>query len=288
MSLSAARPVLHFDVVPMCKSDLAAAQGLSHAVGWPHREEDWDFGLSIGEGLSAYSDGKLVGTAMLWRYERKQARLGMMIVDPGLQRCGVGRALMQGLLERTAEPSVLLNATEAGATLYHQLGFKSFGSIVQHQGTAFSAPLVPLRAGERIRPMGRSDTGPLIELDALAVGARRTALIAALMDRGDGVVLDDGGVTVGFAFCRRFGLGHVIGPVVARDTAAAKALIANWIGSNAGMFMRIDVPGQSGLSDWLEELGLMSVGPVVTMIRGAALPTQQDYHVFAVANQALG
>jgi hypothetical protein len=116
----------------------------------------------------------------------------------------------------------------------------------------------------------------------------RESLIAALIANGDVVVLDDAGEMVGFAFYRRFGRGHVIGPVVARDTASAKALIAHWIGSNAGMFMRIDVPGESGLSDWLDELGLARVSNVLTMVRGMPLKQADGFHVFGVVNQALG
>ena len=70
--------------------------------------------------------------------------------------------------------------------------------------------------------------------------------------------------------------------------ASAKALIAHWVGSNAGMFMRIDVPGESGLSNWLEELGLACVDNVVTMVRGAPLKPAAGFRVFGAVNQALG
>lgn len=286
--MSAPQSAFRFDVLRMTEADLVAAHELSRAVGWPHRLEDWQFVLSVGEGLVAYSGDRLVGTAMWWSFDKKQVRLGMVIVDPTIQRSGVGRALMLGVLGQVLEPTILLNATKAGETLYRQLDFSSVGSIIQHQGASFSVPLVPLRSGERIRPMGRNDAPKLIELDAAASGIRREGVIAALIETGEAVVLDDGGETVGFAFYRRFGRGHAIGPVIARDTAAAKALVAHWIGSNAGMFMRIDVLGESGLSDWLDELGLARVSNVLTMIRGAPPPPAKGYHAFAVANQALG
>jgi hypothetical protein len=54
------------------------------------------------------------------------------------------------------------------------------------------------------------------------------------------------------------------------------------------MFMRIDVPGESGLSDWLDELGLTRVNNVLTMARGAPLQPAGGFHVFGVVNQALG
>ena len=288
MSVSSPQPAFRFDVLRMSEADLPAAHELSRAVAWPHRLEDWQLVLSVGEGLVAYSGDRLVGTAMWWSFDARLVRLGMVIVDPTIQRSGVGRALMEGILGRITEPTTILNATKAGETLYRQLGFSSVGSIIQHQGASFSVPLVPLRIGERIRPMGRNDAAGLIELDAQASGVRREGVITALIEAGEAVVLDDGGETVGFAFYRRFGRGHSIGPVIARDTAAAKALVAHWIGSNAGMFMRIDIPGESGLSDWLEELGLARVSHVLTMVRGEPLSPSKGYHVFAAANQALG
>jgi GNAT superfamily N-acetyltransferase len=286
--VTAPQPATRFDILKMAARDLPAAQALSREVNWPHRLEDWQFVHAVGQGLVAYSGDQLVGTAMWWTFDSRIVRLGMVIVNPTIQRSGVGRALMLGILDRITEPTVLLNATQQGETLYRQLGFQGIGSIVQHQGASFSAPLVPLRDGERIRPLGRNDLARLVELDAAACGVAREDVIAALIENGEAVVLDDAGEMVGFAFYRRFGRGHVIGPVVARDTASAKALITHWIGSNAGMFMRIDVPGESGLSNWLEELGLARVDHVVTMARGAPLKQTGGFHVFGAVNQALG
>jgi GNAT superfamily N-acetyltransferase len=287
-AVTAPKPATRFEILEMAMRDLTAAQALSREVRWPHRLEDWQFVHSVGQGLVAYSGDQLVGTAMWWTFGNGIARLGMVIVSPTAQRSGIGRALMLNILDRIADRTVLLSATKEGETLYRQLEFQSIGSIVQHQGASFSAPLVPLRAGERVRPSGRNDLAGLVELDAAACGAPRESLIAALIANGEVVVLDDAGEMVGFAFYRRFGRGHVIGPVVARDTASAKALIAHWIGSNAGMFMRIDVPGESGLSAWLDELGLARIGTVLTMARGTPLNQAGGFHVFGVVNQALG
>jgi GNAT superfamily N-acetyltransferase len=286
--VTAPKPATRFEILEMAVRDLPAAQALSREVRWPHRLEDWQLVHSVGQGLVAYSGDQLLGTAMWWTFGNKIARLGMVIVNPTVQRSGIGRALMLNTLDRMADRTVLLSATKEGETLYRQLGFQGIGSVVQHQGASFSAPLVPLRAGERIRPLGRNDLARLVELDAAACGAPRESLIAALIENGEAVVHDDAGEIVGFAFYRRFGRGHVIGPVVARDTASAKALIAHWIGSNAGMFIRIDVPGESGLSDWLDELGLARVSNVLTMARGMPLKQAGGFHVFGVVNQALG
>lgn len=281
------QPAFSLDIKPMVAADCPAALELSRSVGWPHRLDDWQFALSLGAGLVATVAGRMVGTSMWWTYEG-QSRLGMVIVDPATRRAGIGRMLIQGALGAIRTPTIVLNATQAGETLYRRLGFRSVGTIVQHQGAASSVPPVPLRHGERIRPMGRNDAARIVALDAVVSGARRERVIAELIAQGDAIVLDDDGEAVGFAVYRRFGRGHVIGPVVARDTAAAKAMVAHWIGSSAGLFVRVDVTGESGLSDWLDGLGLARVSPVMTMVRGNPLPEKAGYHGFAIANQALG
>jgi GNAT superfamily N-acetyltransferase len=286
--VTAAQPSTRFEILDMTEQDLPAARALSGEVNWPHRLEDWQFVFSVGQGIVARSGDQLIGTAMWWVHDRRIARLGMVIVKPTIQRSGVGRALMCGILDRIVEPTVLLNATQQGKTLYRQLGFQDIGAIGQHQGVPSPTPLVRPNANGRIRPLRRNDLTRLVELDAAASGAHRVDVMAALIENGEAIVLDEVGETAGFACCRRFGRGHVIGPVVARDTASARALIAHLIGANAGKFMRIDVPGESGLSEWLDGLGLVRVDTAVTMVRGAPPPQTDRYHVYGAINQALG
>jgi predicted N-acetyltransferase YhbS len=281
------KTVKAFDIRAMSDQDCDEAAALSQAVGWPHRAEDWRFLLSLGQGLAAWTEGGLAGTALWWRYG-SQARIGMVIVDPALHRAGIGRALMEEVLGAISEPTILLNSTFAGEALYRGLGFSPVGTVIQHQGSSVSIPPVALRTGERIRPLGRQDGPALAALDAEAMGTDRAHVIDALIEAGEAVVLDDGGKAVGLAFCRRFGRGQLIGPVIARDTKAARALIAYWLGLNAGQFVRVDVTGESGLSSWLDELGLARMPAVVTMLRGVSPSAPADRRVFAVASHALG
>jgi hypothetical protein len=115
----------------------------------------------------------------------------------------------------------------------------------------------------------------------------RDGVLASLLEVAEGVVLERGGKAVGFSLMRRFGRGHVIGPVVAPDNQGAKSLIAHWSAAYAGSFVRIDIDGASGLSPWVSELGLLQVDGGVSMTRGA--PPQHDHEVrqYAIVNQAL-
>ncbi len=269
-------------------ADLPAAHALSRAVGWPHRLEDWQLMLAPSIGFAAEADGALVGTALCWPYGDRVATVGLVLVAADRQGRGIGRRLMAAALEAAGPRTVLLNATQAGLPLYRALGFAPIGTVHQLQGADLSVPVAPLRPGERLRPIGRGDEAALAALDADATGMPRPAVMAALLGAAEGVILERDGEAVGFALFRRFGRGHVIGPVAAPDIDGAKALISHWIGAGNGRFIRIDVPEDSGLVDWLGGLGLMPAGPGITMARGTPPARGRRVRSFAIATQAMG
>jgi GNAT superfamily N-acetyltransferase len=266
-------------------ADLPAAQALSAAVGWPHRLEDWQFVAALGTGLVAEAGRRVVGTGLTWSYGGGWSSLGMVIVAPAMQGQGIGRRLMEALLPPAG--GVLLHATQAGEPLYRTFGFAPCGVIRQHQGAPFSVGFHAPRAGERIRPAGRADLPVLTALDTAATGMGRGAVLAALLEAADCIVLDRESVACGFAMLRRFGRGQLIGPVIAPDAEAARLLMAHWLGQRQGEFIRVDVTAESGLSDWLAGLGLAQVGEALRMMRGAP-PAPAAVRSFALVNQAIG
>lgn len=272
----------------MRKEDLNSAQQLSAQVKWPHRVEDWQFVHELGQGFVAELEGQVVGTAICWKFGPEHASLGMIIVSPEHQGLGIGKQLMNKLLEELAGRTMFLIATESGKPLYERLGFQTTGiDIHQHQGAVFDVPLIPLTPGERIRPVSNNDAPALANLWSQAEGFDRTELVNALLSEAEGVAIDKDGELLGFALYRRFGRGYVIGPVVAAEEHHAKALISHWIGSNIGIFNRIDVRSSSGLSPWLNELGMPQVDTGLAMAHGP-LPATRSTRVFAITNQALG
>lgn len=273
---------------PMHHDDLPRAHQLSVEVKWPHRLEDWQFVHELGLGYVAEREGEVVGSALCWKFGEAHSTLGMVIVSPEHQGLGIGKELMNKLLDALAGRTICLIATEAGRPLYERLGFRSTGTYIhQHQGAVFDVPLIPPNPGERIRPIGTNDAAALSDLWKHAEGFDRAGTIRALLEVADAVALDKDGELEGFAFYRRFGRGYVIGPVLAREERQAKALISHWIGNNIGIFNRIDLRSASGLSQWLSELGMPQVDTVLSMVRGE-LPPAGDMEVFAITNQALG
>jgi predicted N-acetyltransferase YhbS len=273
---------------PMTEADLPAAHGLSQAVRWPHRLEDWQFVHRLGTGFVAEENGALIGTALCWKYGGEHASLGMIIVSAEHQGKGIGRELMTRVLDELGARSTLLIATPAGQPLYERLGFVPTGTIHQHQGTMLAAAPVALADGEGLRPLDPAVDGPVVaELASRALGMQRDSVVASLLEIAEGVVLERDGKAIGFSLIRRFGRGHVIGPVVASDSRQARALIGHWAAAYADSFVRIDVTGASGLGQWLNELGLAQVDSGVSMTRGTVAARDDAVTQFAIINQAL-
>ncbi|MBP0588224.1 GNAT family N-acetyltransferase [Paraburkholderia sp. LEh10] len=278
------------DYRPFTFDDIAAAHALSSAVRWRHRPDDWRFAARTGQGYVAQDGSGVIGTALSWRFGREAATLGMVIVAPERQRRGIGRKLLELLIDELGPRTLLIHASPAGEPLCEKLGFQSIGAIHQHQGAAFQPPLVSLPPGERLRPLGVNDAPRLVELASRASGLDRRDLLPPLLDIASGIALDRDGELIGFALFRRFGDGHVIGPVIAPDSpdaSRAKALISHWLALNAGMFVRIDTPAALGLSSWLEGLGLPHVDSIERMMRNGPLLADAQLKQFAITSQAV-
>lgn len=276
-------------------ADIPAAHGLSMAFNWPHRPEDWQFAAEQGNGFVAEEDGMAIGTALCWKFGTDRASLGLVIVSPEHQGRGIGRKLMQMVLNELGPRVTFLHATPAGRPLYEKLGFVVCDSLDQHQGNVVETSPVVLHDGERLRPATHTDFPAIIELASRGSGLERKAMMSALLDVGESVVLEHGGEITGFSVLRRFGRGQVIGPLVAKlspDDLRAKALIGYWLNGREGQFIRIDVPAGASLGDWLIEQGLKRVDTTVKMVRNAAAGAQYgssdpDYRLYGLISQAM-
>ncbi|MEO7887163.1 MAG: GNAT family N-acetyltransferase [Polaromonas sp.] len=274
----------------MTAADIEQAHALSAELRWPHRPTDWEQVFAHAEGTVVEQDGQILGTGLRWRWGTQHASVGLIIVSPAYQGRGIGRQLMHALLDGLEDHSVLLQATEAGRPLYEKLGFDVVGGVRQHQGVVTPTPLIAQPPGWRMRPAGLNELAALQSLDAAARGMPRSALIEDLLASAEAcVVLDHEQTPRGFAMLRRFGRGHVIGPVVAPDVEGAKALIAHLAGQNTGHFTRIDVDAAAVLGDWLAAIGLVEVDSPTTMVRGKPLVYPEGAPtLFAITTQAIG
>ena len=270
--------------------------GLSIAVGWPHRAEDWQFLRETGRGIVALDEiGRVLGSAMWFSHDLELATIGMVITSPRLQTQGTAHWLMQHIFSEIAVQNYRLNATRAARRLYLSLDFKPEMTVYQCQGIArATATKGNSELPNGVRVLTDADRPAVIGSDASGFGVKRTALIEKLFDRSVGYGLFQGGVLQAFSFCRPFGRGHVVGPVVATNDADAIAVIRPHVAEHAGSFLRVDTHFEAGeFAAFLSQSGMPVFDTVLTMSLGRRLADfsrgQQDSgKTYALASQTLG
>lgn len=267
-------------------SDLPAALKLTQAVQWSHRLEDWQLHYRLGQGWAICGDdGALLGTATWWSYGEHLGSVGLVLVDGSQQGKGLGRRLMDTIIDDAGSRSLQLMATQAGLKLYKQCGFREVGMIEQRQGML--AP-PPAPTSVTLRAATSDDLETLIALDAAAFAAPRRELMRELLAIGSGIVAMVDGRAAGFVMKRQGGRGTLIGPVVAHSESLAIALVAQMLNSTTG-FTRIDIPVAAGeLGRWLDSVGLVRVDTVIAMLRGERPEAQPGVRTFGLASQAFG
>ncbi|QWW72253.1 GNAT family N-acetyltransferase [Rhizobium sp. WYJ-E13] len=253
-------------------ADLKQLHALSISVGWPHRAEDWQFLREVGKGVVATDDiGRIMSSAMWFRQSPALATIGMVITSPRLQTQGTGLWLMESALQDLEGVDLRLNATRAAQRLYLSLDFMPEKKVYQCQGIVTDAPSEQDFSGD-LRVLGPDDLAAVTALDAAAFGVVRAGVIEKLMahSRGYGLFRDD--VLKAFALCRRFGRGHVVGPIVASDDEEAIAVLSPHIRDHEGRFLRLDTHFETGdFALLVVRSGLAVYDTVLTMSRGKRL-----------------
>jgi Acetyltransferase (GNAT) domain len=271
---------------PMAMEDIPALHALSIGVQWPHRPEDWAVLIRLGHGVVAEDAiGRVVGSAMWWPMGPDLARIGMVITTPRLQEQGAARWLMHQIAGPIGGRDKLLTATRAALRLYLSLGFRPGQTVYLHQGIVAETPTAVPGA----RPMMAADEAAVRALDAAALTAERRAVLDELLAVSEGTVLEREGEVAGFALCRRFGRGHVVGPVVAASEEDALALVAPHVGAHVGRFLRLDTPEAEGpLRAYLEACGLSLYETTTLMSLGRDRAAKGPAKTYALASHSLG
>lgn len=267
--------------------DLAEGLRLTQAQSWAYRLEDWSFHFRLGRGwVACAADGRVLGTALWWPYGERFATVGLVVVDRLQQGKGIGRKLMNTVIEDAGARSLQLVSTRAGKRLYEQCGFREHDAICQHVGVA-TAATGPLQAGPTsFGAVTSADLAEIAQWDAHAFGTDRTSVLTAVLAVGEGVLALRQGRLAGYALARAAGRGTTIGPVVAEDEALAIELIARLVRGRNGI-IRLDVPADATmLREWLESSGIVCIDTAPVMIRGTPMPQGGAARVLGLVSQA--
>jgi Acetyltransferase (GNAT) family/Acetyltransferase (GNAT) domain len=241
--------------------------------------------------LVATLDGALVGLGGVTSYG-PFAWLGLMAVDPSMQRRGIGQALVEALIVRARElgsPAVLLDASDAGAPVYARMGF-----IVDDHVRVYTrqTQTVPVEgnpeAAQRVTPLTRDDLPALVEFDARYFGASREALLAASLHLYVGRVFatrDEPGRITGYLVAQE----QRFGPWVAATPEAAEALLAHALTLPYPAAPSVLVPALNRHAiDLLERTGFMASRELRHMRHGGEPALQRRERLYGQASFAIG
>ncbi|MZD04251.1 GNAT family N-acetyltransferase [Streptomyces sp. SID5785] len=242
--------------------DLRACADLSEDRGWPREEHKWGLLLSAGTGYGIDDPaGGLVTACVVTDYgtsDRPElSAIGMVLVAERHARKGIGRRLMQYVLEQAGTTPLTLHATPYGRPLYEELGFKVTGRAEMVRGR-----FTPDGGGTtvRTRPATAEDLPAILRLDAEVFGSDRTHVLTRLPAFADQLrVAEDAHGITGYAAAWPNMDTHVIGPLIAADTETAKSLVASLAeGTDRPLRTDIDVRHED-LIAWLKQHGLEGI-----------------------------
>ncbi|NEB93739.1 GNAT family N-acetyltransferase [Streptomyces bauhiniae] len=252
--------------------DLTACADLSEDRGWPREEHKWGLLLTAGHGYGIDDpDGGLVAACVVTEYGSGQrvelGAIGMVLVAERHSRKGVGRRLMRHVVAAMDGTPLTLHATPLGRPLYEELGFKTVGQAEMLMGRFTpdgSEASVPTRAATA------EDLPSILRLDAEVFGVDRTPVLVRLPAFADQVrVAEQDGRIIGYAAAWPNMRTHVVGPLIARDTETAKALIES-LAARTDRPLRTDVDVRhEELLVWAKRRGLAPVMPNAVMMLGA-------------------
>ena len=227
-------------VRPLKQDDIPRAMELVAAAGWNQTPTDWKrmVNASPQSCFQATLDELLVGTITSLAYGQQLAWIGMMLIAPEYQRQGIGRLLMQHMIEHLRDKnvqSIMLDATPAGEGLYRKLGFQVCSHLRRWRRD--KSPAASQIFGDTAADRTELDQDQLT-LDKLAFGVDRSFWLSQLAADSWCTQRDKG-----FGMRRSGRLCDYIGPVISQDHATAESLIIELESTTREIFW--DIPAEN-------------------------------------------
>ncbi|MEV7716289.1 GNAT family N-acetyltransferase [Streptomyces sp. NPDC088184] len=271
MPSSLPRPIAEPPVRRLTPGDLVACADLCEDRGWPRDEHRWRLLLAAGNGYGVDDPGGkgLMASCVVTTYGPQLNALGMLLVAERYARQGVARHLMNHVIAECGAIPISLYATAAGQPLYEQLGFSVVGRSQRISG--FFRPTGESPDGVTVRPATAEDLRAMVRLDSEVFGADRTHLLARLPAYADHIrVARAEGELIGYAAAWPSERTHVVGPLIARDTATAQALVTS-LAEATDLPLRADIDARhTELLDRFEKRGLRLGSATTVMTLGTS------------------
>lgn len=275
----------------MTEAERQQAAEWAAAEGWNPGAQDMDcFARVDPEGFfAARREGEMIASISVVNYGADFSFLGFYIVHPGWRGQGHGLRLWQAALDHAGDRVVGLDGVVDQQANYQRSGFDlayrniRFGGVPQPEELGGAAGLEVLAAADPFDALER--------LDARVFPAARTGFwqgwLAAPGHRSAAAF--DGATLAGFGTIRACRSGYKIGPLVARDLGAARAVLGDLLKDlPAGAEVFLDVPEPNVEAVLMaRQLGLAPVFETARMYRGPAPKLDID-RIWGVTTFELG
>jgi len=254
----------------MTLADIPGGLERTAEAGWNQREPDWRFLLESNPGRFVVAEraGRIVGSGGAMCYGRTLAWICMILVDGAERGQGLGTRIVEEVRARLRDmASVGLDATPLGQGIYARLGFVETGRLLRLERPAGPRARreAPPSSG-RVRALAAHELEDVLALDRAAFGADRAAVLRWAASAAPAFCLHEEGRVTGYCFARPGARFHQIGPIVARDLAAARALLEAAMRAAEGAPLVVDARAER--EDWravLAEAGFVEQRPLARM-----------------------
>jgi GNAT superfamily N-acetyltransferase len=220
-------------------------------------EADWIMLLEAGgDNFIACLDGEDAGMVVSVPYQEYFTWIAMVLVDPNARRMGVGKTLMNKVIE-LARPkgAIRLDATAEGYELYKRLGFQTEYKLVRFIKSPADTGIKKHRHNiQNSYHMGDDELLSVMAVDQAIFGADRSGILRSMFKRNPE-----------YAFCRKekgsikaYCMGRSgseyehIGPMIAEGSAYAADLLATILVPMKSKDVVIDVLADK--PDWISIL----------------------------------
>ena len=261
---------------------LAGCLALSQAANWNQNAADWRLMLEIGRGYGlTLADGTLAATTITLPYSEQFAWVSMVLVLPEHRRKGYATQLLKRALADLEKEgrTPILDATPAGREVYRLEGFRDTWGFKRYVVKERFDSMV-----SGVRALRSADWPQIAALDLEAFGGDRVRLLQGLALRlpQAASVRERNGEIVGFVLGRDGREANQIGPLVARDAASGRALLASAL-AHVEPPVYVDLVDREAPSP-----GFAFQRPFTRMMRGAARTPGDASLVYCPAGPELG
>ena len=273
----------------LSEKHLAGCLALSTSAHWNQNEADWRLMLGIGHGWGiTLDDGTLAASTLVLPYGRF-AWVSMVLVLPEQRGQGYATHLLRTALADLGKRALtpILDATPAGHEVYLQEGFRDTWGFRRFR---LQETIAALERPAQVRPLRATDWPQLLALDAQAFGANRERLLRSLAARlpQAALVAEENGKLAGHLLGRDGREARQLGPLVARSSDAARALLAEALAKVTPPLILDVVDREPGITAWLKSLGFEFQRPFTRMVHGALVAPGEAGLVYCPAGPELG